>query len=160
MKPAVRKLALTTHVIASVGWLGAVGAYLALAIAGLASGDTPSARAAYVAMEMIGWYAIVPASVAALASGLVQALGTEWGLFRHYWVLTKLALTILGSIVLLMHMRAVERMAHAAHATAAFGADLAHLRVQLVVHAVAGLLLLIAATTLSIFKPWGKRARS
>ncbi len=37
MPPQLRKLALTVHVTASVGWLGAVAAFLALAIAGLTS---------------------------------------------------------------------------------------------------------------------------
>ena len=35
MTPGLRKFALTTHVTSSVGWLGAVGAFLALAIAGV-----------------------------------------------------------------------------------------------------------------------------
>ncbi len=34
MKPALRKLTLTAHVTASVGWLGAVAAYLVPAIVG------------------------------------------------------------------------------------------------------------------------------
>ncbi|MEV5301165.1 hypothetical protein [Amycolatopsis methanolica] len=33
--PRVRKIALAAHVTTSVGWLGAVGAFLALALAGL-----------------------------------------------------------------------------------------------------------------------------
>jgi len=38
-------------------------------------------------------------SLAALATGLVQSLGTEWGLLRYYWVLGKLFLTIFATIV-------------------------------------------------------------
>ncbi len=34
MAPGVRKLALTAHVASSVGWLGAVVAFLALSIVG------------------------------------------------------------------------------------------------------------------------------
>jgi hypothetical protein len=37
MSPGLRKLALLAHVTCSVGWLGAVAGFLALAIAGLAS---------------------------------------------------------------------------------------------------------------------------
>jgi hypothetical protein len=39
MTPGLRKFALTTHVTSSVGWLGAVVAFLALAIVGLISQD-------------------------------------------------------------------------------------------------------------------------
>ncbi len=158
MTPRLRKLVLTTHVTFSVGWLGAVAAYLALAIAGLTSRDPQLARAAYLALEMIGWCVIVPSSFAALLTGLVQSLATEWGLFRHYWILGKLVLTVGGTTVLLMHMPAVSRMAGVAAATTSFGPELGRLPVQLVLHAAGGLVILLAATTLSIYKPWGKTA--
>ena len=51
MTPGLRKFALTTHVTSSVGWLGAVGAFLALAIAGVGSEDAQIVRAAYLAMH-------------------------------------------------------------------------------------------------------------
>src|SRR4051812_11429048 len=85
MTPRIRKLALTAHVTSSVGWLGAVAAYLALAVAALTAHDDQLARAAYRSLEIIGWFVLVPSSAAALLTGLVQSLGTEWGLFRHYW---------------------------------------------------------------------------
>ena len=111
MPPRLRKFALTAHVTFSVGWLGAVIAYLALALTGLLSQDAQLARAAYLSMELIGWFVIVPCSLAALLTGLVQSLGTEWGLFRHYWIGVKFLLTLVGTLVLLGHMRAVTRMA-------------------------------------------------
>jgi hypothetical protein len=83
MRPPLRKLALTAHVTVSVGWLGAAAAFLALAIAALASGGVETVRGAYVAMEVVGWYVIVPLCLAALVTGLVVSLGTPWGLFRH-----------------------------------------------------------------------------
>lgn len=80
MPPHLRKLALTAHVTASVGWLGAVGAFLALAIAGLTSPDAHMVRAAYLGMDLTGWFVIVPLSFASLLTGLVQALVTPMGL--------------------------------------------------------------------------------
>jgi hypothetical protein len=98
MPPRLRKFALTAHIAASVGWLGSVAAFLALAVAGLAAGpESHRAQGAYVAMEITGWYVIAPLAFASLLTGLVQALGTTWGLFRHYWVLAKLALTVLST---------------------------------------------------------------
>jgi len=155
MTPRLRKFALTSHIIFSVGWLGAVVAYLALAIAGLTSHDVPMARAAYLSMELIGWYVMVPFSLAALLTGLVQSLGTQWGLFRHYWILVKFLLTTGATIVLLRHMQAVSHMSDVAAATTLSSADFRALRIQLVVHAAGGLLVLLAATTLSVYKPWG-----
>jgi hypothetical protein len=84
MTPGLRKFALTAHVTSSAGWLGAVTAFLALAVAGLTSQDAQLVRAAYLAMELTGWFVIVPFGIATLVTGLVQAVGTPWGLFRHY----------------------------------------------------------------------------
>jgi hypothetical protein len=156
LTPRPRKLALTVHVVASVGWLGAVVAYLALAITGLSGGDAQAVRSASLAMEVIGWTVLVPLSLAALATGLVQSRGTEWGLFRHYWVLAKFLLTVGAVTILLLHMPALSRMAGVAAETPLAGPDFREPRVQLVVHAAGGLLVLLTVTFLSVFKPWGR----
>ena len=158
MTPHLRKFVLTAHITFSVGWLGAVVPYLALAITGLTSHDDQMVRAAYLSMELIGWLVIVPLSLAALLSGLVQSLATQWGLFRHWWILAKFLLTTGAAIVLLQHMQAVSRMSRLAAETTLSGADFRALRVQLVVHAAGGLLVLLAVTTLSVFKPWSMTA--
>ena len=154
MTPGLRKLSLTAHVASTVGWLGAVACFLALAIAGLTSRDAQSARAAYLAMELIGWYVIVPLCFAALLTGLVQALGTPWGLFRHYWILVKLLIAALSTILLLLHMQATSRLAGAA-AEMFSGPELARLRIQLTADATAALLALLVATTMAVYKPRG-----
>jgi hypothetical protein len=156
MPSRLRKLALTSHVTSSVGWLGAVAAYLALAVIGLTSQDSEMARAAYRSMEVIGWAVIVPCAFATLLSGVIQSLGTEWGLLRHYWIVAKLALTIVATGVLLMHVPTISRMARLAVITTLSTGDFRVLRVQLVVHAVGGLLVLLATTALSVYKPWGR----
>lgn len=155
MTPNVRKLALTAHVVFSVGWLGAVVAYLALAIVGLTSHQARLVGAAYPSMEVIGWFVIVPFSLATLLAGLVESLGTPWGLFRHWWVLVKFLLTAGATAVLLSHIQAVSRMSDVAAATALSATDFRPERIELVVHAGGGLLVLLAATFLSVFKPWG-----
>jgi hypothetical protein len=70
----LRKFALTAHVTSSVGWLGAVVAYLVLVIAAVTSEDTQSVRAAWIALELTGWYAIVPLALGSVLTGLVQSL--------------------------------------------------------------------------------------
>ena len=104
MPARLRKLALTAHIIFSVGWFGAVAAFLALAVAGLTSRDTQLVRTAYAAMELTARWVIVPLAVASLLSGIIQSLGTPWGLVRHYWVLAKLLLTTFATIILLAKM--------------------------------------------------------
>jgi hypothetical protein len=156
MTPRLRKFALTAHVTSSVGWLGAVAAFLALVVAGLTSQDAQMARAAYLAMELTGWFVIVPLSFASLLTGLVQSLGTEWGLFRHYWVLFKLLINVFANIVLLMYMQTLDYFAGVAADTTLSSGDLRVLRdPSPVLHASLALLLLLVAVTLAVYKPPG-----
>src|SRR5216684_4375364 len=124
MGPRLRVFALTMHVTCSVGLLGTIAGFPALAVAGLTSQDAQMVRAAYLAMEVTTWFVIVPLAFLSLLSGVVSSLGTNWGLFRHYWVLEKLLITIFATIALLMHTRPIELLAAAAASTAAFSADL------------------------------------
>jgi hypothetical protein len=154
MTPGLRKLALTAHVTSTVGWLGAVASFLALAVAGLAGRDEATVRAAYLAMQLTGWYVIVPLCFASLATGLVQALGTPWGFVRHYWIIVKLLIAVVSTILLLVHMQPTGRLAGAPVELLA-GADLMRLRIQLAADAGAALLALLVATALAIYKPRG-----
>jgi hypothetical protein len=156
LTPRLRKLALTAHVTSSVGWLGAVVAFLALSIAGLASRDPQTVQGAYLVMELTGWVVLVPLSLASLATGLICSLGSAWGLFRHYWVLFKLVINLVATIVLLLYMQTLAYLGDIAAATALSGTGLRGLRdPSPVLHAAAALLLLLAATTLAIYKPRG-----
>lgn len=155
MRPRLRKFFLTAHVSSSVGWLGAVLVYLALATASLTSADAEVAHAGYLLLYRVAYVVIVPLSLAALVSGLVQSLGTEWGVFRHYWILVKFLLSAVAVTVLLLHLPTVARMSRLAQTTFSTS-DFETLRLQLIVHAVGGLLVLLAATALSFYKPWGR----
>ena len=157
MPPRLRRIALTTHIACSVGWLGAVAAFLVLNIAALTSRNAAVVRGAYLSMNLLGLYIIVPLSLAALTTGLIQSLGTEWGLFRHYWVLTKLTLTIGATGLLMVHQfGAVEKAAKRVLAVAPGTLpEVGGLGTELVSKASLAVLALLTITTLSIFKPWG-----
>jgi len=152
MAPGFRKLALIVHLAFSLGWIGAVVAYLVLGSSAVTSQDAQTVRAAWIAMELIGWSAIVPLALGSLFTGLVMALGTPWGLFRHYWVLITFVLTVLSTAVLLLHMPTVSSLADVAReadgaALAGLGGDLLHPGV--------GLLVLLVITVLNMYKPRG-----
>ena len=90
-----------------------------------------------------------------MLSGLIQSLGTPWGLFRHYLVLVKLLLTTFATIVLLAKMPLIGYAARRAAETTPSSADLHAAGIQLAVHATGGLLVLLVITALSVYKPWG-----
>jgi len=152
MSPALRKFALTAHVTFSVGWIGGVFAYLTLGITAVTRQDNQTVRAAWTAMELIGWFALVPLALASLLTGLVMSLGTKWGLFRHYWTLISLLLTVLATVVLLLHMPDVSFLA--AVAQEAEGARLEELGGDLF-HPGLGLVVLLVIQVLNVYKPQG-----
>ena len=152
MRPRLRKFALTVHVTFSVGWIGGVVAYLTLGVASTTSENVQIVRAAWTAMELIGWFAIVPLALVSLLTGLVMSLGTNWGLFQHYWTLISFVLTTLATIVLLLHMPDVSLLVDAVQEADGtrldeFGGDLFHSGL--------GLVVLLVIQVLNVYKPRG-----
>jgi hypothetical protein len=154
MTPRLRRFALAVHITLAVGWIGAVAGYIALDVAAATSQDARTLRAAYLAMELIAWYVIVPLALTSLLTGLVMALGTKWGLFRHYWVLISLLLTILATIVLLAETQTISHFADIAADPTTSGADLRALGSTLV-HSVGGTAVLLVIVVLNVYKPRG-----
>lgn len=154
MGPRLRKFALASHVTFSVGWIGAVAAYMVLDVAVAASQDFQTLRASYIAMDLIVRWAIVPLAFASLLTGLVMSLGTKWGLFRHYWVLISLVLTILATVVLLVEARVISYFAVVAADPATSSDDLRMLGNTLV-HSVGGTVVLLVIMWLNVYKPRG-----
>ena len=155
MTPSLRRFALTTHIASSVGLLGSIGAFLGLALAGLNSQDPQIIRAAYLAMDLIARFIIVPLAFASLVTGLIQSLGTPWGLFRHYWIVAKLILTVFATIVLLIKLRLIAYAAQLAAEAVLSRADIQAAGQELALHAAGGLLVLLLALVLSVYKPRG-----
>jgi hypothetical protein len=155
MAPRLRKFSLTAHVISSVGLLGAIAGFLALAIAGLTSQNDQMVRAAYLAMELIARFVIVALAFASLLTGLIQSVGAQWGLFRHYWVVVKFLRTVFATIILLAKMELIGYAARLSAETTLSRADLRAAGIQLVIHASGGLLVLLVPAVLSMYKPPG-----
>lgn len=153
MTPGIRKFALTAHVTASVGWLGAVLAFIGLAIVALTSQDAATVRGVYLVMEPTARLVLLPLAFASLLTGIVQSLGTTWGLFRHYWVLFKLLITVFATLVLLMYMETFRFMARVA-ADPRINLDSVR-NVSPLLHSVLALLVLGVATVLAVYKPRG-----
>lgn len=150
MAPRLRKVVLTAHIATSVGWFGAVAGYIALDVAAVTSQDVQTVRGAYIAMDLTVRYAVVPLALASVLIGIVNALGTPWGLLRHYWVLAKLLLTLTATTVLLLAAPTIGLLAD----VAASSADPRELPGSLL-HSVGGFMVLLLTILLSVFKPRG-----
>jgi|SRR5687768_2731784 hypothetical protein len=148
-----RRLALTVHIAASMGWLGAAAAFLAMAAIGLASNDPDIVRAVYLVMEPTAWAALVPLAIASLVTGVVSSLLSVWGLFRHWWVVFKLLINVFATVILLMYMATFRAIAEVAADPAV---DLALVRnPSPLLHGLIAIVALLVATVLSVYKPRG-----
>ncbi|MFC8042825.1 DUF2269 domain-containing protein [Nocardia sp. NPDC057353] len=150
-----RQLALLAHIVSSVGWMGAVAVYVGLAVAVLAARDPLAVRGALTSMRISVYGVIVPLAFAALATGVILSTGTIWGLLRHYWVVFKLAFTVLGIGVLILYTDSIDYWAR--QALSAQSADsIVELRSPThLVHSAGGLVILLVAAVLSVYRPRG-----
>ena len=153
--PGWRKLWLTTHVMSSIGWFGAVAVFLTLALVGMMSQDRELVRAGYLAMQLTGWFAIVPFAALSLGSGFASSLGTKWGLLRYYWVLLKLVVTTGAVFLLLVHTQTLDELAGIAAQTAILSAYPDGAQLKMVVTSGATVVVLIMLAGLSVYKPRG-----
>jgi hypothetical protein len=155
MSPRISKLVLTAHITFSVGWFGTVASFLVLSVVGLTA-DANIVKACYIAMDLIAWFIILPFCFCSLITGLAQSIFTHWGLFSHYWIVVKLVLTLIATVVLLAHMQPISYLAKVASDSPPSLSELMDLRIRLIADAGAAMFVLLVATTVSVYKPWGK----
>jgi len=151
MSPNLRKVSLIIHVICSVGWYGALAAYLVLDFTLLLGSDAAVIDGARTAMDLIVTYAILPFAIGALVTGIVQSIGTSWGLFRHYWVVAKLLLTVISTVILVLAAGSIVPEV-TDPALAAFDPVV---RRGTLPHSVGGIIVLSVIMILSVLKPRG-----
>lgn len=154
MSPGLRKFALAVHLTVSVGWIGAVAAYVALDVAAATSEAAETLRAAYIGMELIARNVIVPLAFASLLTGIVMSVGTKWGLFRHYWVLISFLMTIIATAVLMVEMQTISHLGGLAADPSTPTAELRGLGNTLV-HSLGATVVLVVILVLNLYKPRG-----
>lgn len=144
LTPPMHKLLLIAHIVASVGWLGITTAKLTLLVAVARSVDRQFVQALLTATAVVDW-AFPPAALLTLLTGILLGLVTRWGIVQYTWVLAKLALTIAVPIT-------AVRIGAGLLLNAQAGGSVAPLHWLAVAH----VLMLLTATVLSVYKPWGK----
>jgi hypothetical protein len=154
LAPSARKLVLAIHLTTSVGWLGAVVAYIPLDLTVALSNDPGTVRGAWAAMGLIATAVLVPLALASLVTGLIISLGTRWGLIRHWWVVVSLVLTLVAVLVLLNESRVITSSAAMAAAPTTSAEHLLAIPPTLP-HSIGGLVLLLIVQWLNVFKPQG-----
>jgi len=146
------------HLIIGIGWMGVDIALLVLLVTARTTDDAVRVASGFNAIRMIVPIAVPPLSLGVLATGLILGVGTRWGLIRYWWVLVKLLLSLIMTILVFVSLvPAVNRIAVLATTTTsadAVRATLGALPTQLMFPPIVSFLMLGVAAVLSIFKPW------
>ncbi len=149
----VRRAWLTVHVVSSVGWLGIELAMLALCLTGMAADHPASMSGMYRAAAVLADTMLMPAALLMVVSGVALGVGTKWGLARYHWVFAKIvisaALLVASVFTLDANLSTVADLAGSGSLAAGDAIGLAGMMSVLA-------LLGLAATVLSIVKPWGR----
>jgi hypothetical protein len=158
LTPAARKALLVLHAICGIGWMGVDIALLVLLITARTTNDAALVVSGFNAIRMIVPIAVPPLSLGILVTGLILGLGTRWGLVRYWWVLVKLLLslvmTVLVFVSLVPGVNSIAVLSATTTSADAVRASLGTLPTMLLFPPVVSFLMLGAAAILSIFKPW------
>lgn len=98
LAPSIRRAILSLHIVASVGLLGEVSGFLAVAIQAARTDDPAFAATSYDLLATFSLVFGIPLSLTALVTGVILGRRSKWGVFRYPWVAIKLGL--LASVIL------------------------------------------------------------
>ncbi|MEO3923041.1 hypothetical protein ABGB07_04065 [Micromonosporaceae bacterium B7E4] len=149
----LRKVLLAVHLVCTGAWLGIGAVMVALALIGARTGDEQTSASAYRFMEIFDQTVLPMGSVSGTLSGVFLAFVTKWGVFRHYWVVVKLvlAVAVFAAAFLFLHDAVVRAAGHGDVPTS--------LAVLLIGGFLTAFAAIVAATVISVYKPWGRTGR-
>lgn len=157
LPPRGRKFLLAVHVIFSIAWIGVSSCMVVLSLMGLSFDDPRMVEAIYQALKIFDLTVITITSFTSVASGILLACYTPWGLFKHWWVIIKLVLSLIVFVfAFTLTHPAVLSALETAHAHTVSGPlDVSEDGVPLAILSPVLCSMLLIAAILSFAKPWG-----
>jgi hypothetical protein len=151
-----RKGYLVAHIVSAGAWIGIDVVLGILVGTALVSGDPAIVATSLRALELFAVWPMLLAAVLTLGTGVVLGLGTKYGLVRYWWVAVKLVVNVGMALLILFVLRP------GLHDAAEYGRQLAAGGTPegdpagLLYPAVVAPGLLLFASVLAVFKPWGR----
>lgn len=157
LSPRLRKVTLLAHILSGIGWMGADIALFLLLYSGLTTDDGQVAASCYIAVAVFVPIAVPALSLGMLGTGLLLGWGTKWGLLRYWWVVVKLAMGVI--LTVLVFVALVPGINDMPRGDATASADAVRDRLgsaptQLMFPPIVSFTMLGIAAVLSVFKPW------
>ncbi|WP_240041204.1 DUF2269 family protein [Paenibacillus ginsengarvi] len=159
-----KKLLVTAHLIFSAIMLGGMVIFLVLSITAATTNDPRLFESCFAIMRVLAQTSVRASTIGTVVTGVLLSVWTHWGLLRYYWIIAKELLTLvaIGIGIVGIGIWSVKT----ADLSAAQGMDVLHDAVfrsnrnMLVGGIVCQIVSLAAIFVLSVYKPWGKRARA
>ncbi|WP_050671086.1 hypothetical protein [Luteipulveratus halotolerans] len=123
--------------------------------ASLTSGDPATVGVCFQVLPYAVWPMLV-AALSTLTTGLLLGWGTAYGILQRWWVVTKLALTVLMSVLIVVALQpGMDEIASRGRDLVA-GRSFDTAAGDMIFPPVVSLTMLTVAVILSVFKPWGR----
>lgn len=151
-----RRTTLVLHLVSAGAWIGIDVIVAVLVLTGWFGDDVAVRSLAYRALATVVVWPMLTAGLLSLATGLVLGLGSTWGLVRYWWVAVKLALNVLlCTLIVLVLQPGMDEVDTYGNDLLTGSPDRGAVSTLFFPPAVS-LSLLILATVLGVFKPWGR----
>jgi hypothetical protein len=158
-----RRWLLMFHVLLASVWIGTA---VSMNVIQFAKGDLPNGDELYAVnacLKLIDDFIIIPSALGILLTGLLISLLTNWGFFKFHWVAVKwivaVSLVVFGTFWLGPWLNGMVAISDAERIASLQNPEYLHNRQMLMIFGPIQVCVLAAVTFISVFKPWGKRAR-
>jgi hypothetical protein len=161
LKISQRSWLLSLHIATGGLWFGTALCSVALALSILLLKPGEAIHGINLARNVLGQYIIIPAAVFSVITGVLLCGFTNWGFFKHYWVMVKqlvtLVLIMLGSVWLGPMTKEMTALSEAGRSQVLQNPDYLTLQTTATLVGALQTLALLTVIIVSTLKPWGKR---
>ena len=161
MTRKMRKFVLLAHILSAVSWIGVDLVMGVLSFRGLTTDDPQTLATAYGALALFCVPLLLTLGLLTLTTGVLLGLGTRFGLARYWWVVTKLVITVVLCVLVLVLLRPtlVEAGTQTALVDGTLPGRLTDVRRDMIFPPIVSTSALLFASWLSVYKPWGTTPR-
>jgi hypothetical protein len=151
-----RKTIVVAHIVSAGAWIGIDVIVAVLVLTGRFGSDVEVRSLAYRALAAFVVWPMLVSGLVCLATGVLLALGTKYGLLRYWWVAVKLVLNLALCTLILVALRpGMDEVAGYGRELLTGNPDPARMTSLFFPPAVS-LTTLTLATVLGVVKPWGR----
>lgn len=151
-----RRVLLVAHIASAGTWIGIDVVVAVLVLTGRFSGDDQLRSLAYRALAAFVVWPTLVSGLLCLATGVILALGTKWGLLRYWWVAAKLALNVVLCTLIIVALQPAMPEVDAYGRELLTGMPDPARMTDMFYPPAVSLTALTLATILAVFKPWGR----